>query len=320
MRLIPTHSNTHADEDRTGLTLPPHFISGFHPWSSHTISLKNPPPSAHDHYTSLFLTPDSPPDHIALLDALLPYLPPPTALAPLLAALRDRLLSHGPKAQLGEVGLDKRARVPFPEAFKSSPEAKGRYFTPWSTPMTHQIVVLESQIRLARDVAKESGQRRKVSMHAVGVTGQVTGYLEGWAREELLADLEVCLHSCGISIEAWKYISSVSDRIFPRLEGPSSLIYLPPQKLPNVWISISPLVLKNGVPRLFLECDPTQILLESDQSDIRKSEEGLWEVVLALGAGRGWSIESEWSATNGEGGGEGVVARLERNWKRWIEA
>lgn len=77
------------------------------------------------------------------------------------------------------------------------------------------------------------------------------------------------------------------------------------QKLhPNVYLSISPLVLKPPhqappsaaleparIPDVFLLCSPDRLLVESDSADLRRSEQGCWDVICVLARGReGWEL------------------------------
>jgi hypothetical protein len=99
---------------------------------------------------------------------------------------------------------------------------------------------------------------------------------------------------------------------------------------PNFYLSISPLALKpphaaapsaspSSVPAVFLTCSSSRLLVESDSADLRRSEDGCWEVVSALTRER-----DDWGERGGMKGVEGdekvrkVVGVLEENWKRWI--
>lgn len=208
---------------------PPCGVPGFHPWATHAIAL-DPSTSRADHYASVFLTPSSSSAHRALLDELLEYLPTPTPLGTLLPELEARL-RRWPRAQLGEVGLDKNARVPFPPAFRAHAGAgasgepipkedklgwlRSRALSPFATSLEHQTAVLQAQVGVLRAVVADERRPRGVSMHAVGVSAPVERLLSGWEREwkGLPAGIRVLLHSCSLSWEAWQIIEVRPGRV-----------------------------------------------------------------------------------------------------------
>ncbi|KAI0275132.1 hypothetical protein BC834DRAFT_1024361, partial [Gloeopeniophorella convolvens] len=176
---------------------------GYHPWWAHTISLAPPPaPPAEAHYRALFLPADG--AHSEDLEAafarLLPALPAPTPLATVLADVRAHLTAF-PHAMLGEVGLDRAARVPFPATASASATAP-RALSPFSTPLAHQLALLEAQLALAAEL------RRNVSLHSVKAPAQTQALLARMARAHGAAwrALSVDLHSCGLSPEVWRAI------------------------------------------------------------------------------------------------------------------
>lgn len=166
----------------------------------------------------------------AILDELLDYLPEPKPLAPLLEELELRL-RRWPHAQLGEVGLDKNARVPFPPSYRAhvaaDPDAIGRFasgfgdedvakvrrlrskaLSPFLTSLWHQTAVLDAQVAVLRRVVADERRVRSISLHAVAVSAPVERLLERWAKDwaPLPAEIKVLLHSCGLSWEAWRTI------------------------------------------------------------------------------------------------------------------
>lgn len=97
---------------------------------------------------------------------------------------------------LGEVGLDRAARIPI-DYFASS-----RELTPFTIPLKHQLAILEAQMDIAVEL------ERNISIHNVK-SHQATldlldrmhkKYGDRWLR------ISVDLHSCGISPETWKAI------------------------------------------------------------------------------------------------------------------
>lgn len=167
------------------------MVSGYHPWFSHWISIV-PDATKEEHYRQLF-SPSG--KHQKMFESLLPHLPDPIPLADILAELR-RNLSSFPQAMLGEVGLDRAARVPIEYA------ATPRELTHFIVPLEHQLAVLEPQIDLAVEF------RRNVSIHSVKSHQATLDLLSrmhrkhgsGWQR------ISIDLHSCGLSVETWRTI------------------------------------------------------------------------------------------------------------------
>ena len=189
---------------------------GYHPWWTHRISLSAPAGSTPDsatHYRALFLPVSSPPPSAKLEAAfarLLPALPPPISLADVLADLRAHLTDF-PSAMLGEVGIDRVARVPF--AGPGAPDdtndgTNGRGLSPFSTPLAHQFAVLEAQLALAVEL------RRNVSMHSVKAPAQTLSLFDRMAATHGAAwfAISIDMHSCKFSPEAWREIGV---RLFP---------------------------------------------------------------------------------------------------------
>ncbi len=205
---------------------------GYHPWWAHRISLSAPTGSTLDsaaHYRALFLPESSPPPSDKLEAAfarLLPALPPPIPLADVLTDVRAHLTKF-PSAMLGEVGIDRVARVPF--ASPGAPDdddddgangnGNGRGLSPFLTPLAHQFAVLEAQLAIAVEL------RRNVSMHSVKAPAQTRALFDRMAaahgaaaQTRALFDrmaaahgaawfaISVDVHSCKFSPEAWREI------------------------------------------------------------------------------------------------------------------
>lgn len=207
------------------------MLVGFHPWATHAIKL-DPTTSKRSHYCSVFLTPKSPASHQQILDEILTFLPEPTSLTELLVDL-ERRLRRWPRAQLGEVGLDKKARVPIPELFRNQVASnsngqeidkeeenlawlRSRSLTPYVTSMDHQMAILQAQVDVLHRVVEDEGRSRCISLHAVGVSAPVDQLLSKWTKDwaGLPALIKVLLHSCGLSWEAWQSIEVCSPPSF----------------------------------------------------------------------------------------------------------
>ena len=164
---------------------------GYHPLFSYWISIE-PSSTKEEHYRRLFSPTD---EQQKIFDKLLLRLPDPIPLSDILAELR-RNLDAFPQAMLGEVGLDRVARVPIEYG------ATRGELTPFMVPLEHQLAVLESQI----DLAVELG--RNVSMHSVKVTQVTMDLLSRMCQRHGSAwqCISVDIHSCGLSVETWKAI------------------------------------------------------------------------------------------------------------------
>ena len=183
---------------------------GYHPWWAHRISLSAPAGTVPDHaahYRALFL-PDSPSSsqssRAELEEAfarLLPNLPPPISLADVLADVRVRLTEFS-TAMLGEVGVDRAARIPWAgtvDAASSVGGTNGRTLSPFSTPFAHQLAILEAQLALAVEL------RRNVSLHSVKASAQTRELFDKMAATHGAAwfAISVDVHSCTLSPEVW---------------------------------------------------------------------------------------------------------------------
>jgi Tat protein secretion system quality control protein TatD with DNase activity len=189
---------------------------GYHPWWVHRISLHAPAgtiPDHASHYRALFLpsssSPSQPPNSELerAFARLLPTLPQPIPLADILADVRARLIEF-PTAMLGEVGIDRAARIPFAGADVSEERNDNddngghRTLSPFSTPFAHQLTILESQLALAVEL------RRNVSLHSVKSSAQTCTLFDNMAAKYGAAwfAISVDVHSCTLSPEVWRDI------------------------------------------------------------------------------------------------------------------
>ncbi|KAG6335473.1 hypothetical protein ID866_3623 [Astraeus odoratus] len=257
---------------------------GYHPWFSHWISLK-PFSSKEEHYRGVF---SFNAEQEEIFQRMLSHLPDPTPLADILQDLRCNLAAF-PSAMLGEVGLDRAARVPY----SSNP----RELTPFTIPIEHQLPILEAQLDIAVEL------RRNISVHAVK-SHQVTldllarmreKYQDSWLR------ISIDLHSCGLSPDTWKTIEVSSKR---------------QKHHKNVFMSLSTAI--NGRSpnhkALISVCSPHRILVESDYNSVGECAQRTWDMVLVVAAIKGWSVETTWEDDDMPEEVWGVVRRLESNW------
>ncbi|KAG6380944.1 hypothetical protein JVT61DRAFT_5337 [Boletus reticuloceps] len=221
-----------------------------------------------------------------MFERLLPHLPDPILLADVLAELR-RNLSSFPQAMLGEVGLDRAARVPIDYA------ATPRELTHFIVPLEHQLAILEPQIDLAvefyRNISIHSVKSQQATMTLLDRMHQKHG--SKWQR------ISIDLHSCGLSVETWKAIE---------------------KRHLNVYMSLSTVI--NGRSpnhRTLIEaCSPSRILVESDYHPVERCTERTWEMVLTVAEIKGWAVETTWTEDLRAEDWD-AVRRLERNWQEF---
>lgn len=111
---------------------------------------------------------------------------------------------------LGEVGIDRAFRVPYSHpvdppfaAVYEAPRDGPREVSPFTTPLAHQLAILEAQLALAVEL------RRNVSLHSVKCQQATVELLDrmktahgpAWLR------ISVDLHSCGLSAQTWTQLS-----------------------------------------------------------------------------------------------------------------
>jgi Tat protein secretion system quality control protein TatD with DNase activity len=195
---------------------------GYHPWWTHRISLSTSSGTTPDHathYRSLFLPESSPPPSAELEAAfarLLPTLPQPISLADILADVRAHL-DEFPSAMLGEVGIDRAARIPFANGDPSNGGNHARALSPFSTPFAHQLAILEAQLALAVEM------RHNVSLHSVKAPAQTLALFDRMAATHGAAwyAISVDVHSCTLSLEVWRDIEVRPFLLHPNPRFPS---------------------------------------------------------------------------------------------------
>ncbi|KAI6161470.1 hypothetical protein EDD17DRAFT_1697901 [Pisolithus thermaeus] len=256
---------------------------GYHPWFSHWISLK-PHVSKEEHYRRLFSPSKERED---TFKTMLSHLPDPVSLQDVLLELRQNLEGF-PKAMLGEVGIDRAARIPIDHT-TSTVE-----LTPFTVPLEHQLAILEAQMNMAVELG------RNISLHSVK-SHQATLDLLNRMQEKHKASwlrISIDFHSCGVSTETWKVLEASST----------------PHR--NVFMSLSTAI--NGRSpshrSLIAACSSRRILVESDYHAIEECTKRTWDMVLTVAEVKGWSVETTW--VDDDIGEEewGVVRHLKNNW------
>ncbi|KAI1394064.1 hydrolase [Hypoxylon trugodes] len=165
---------------------------GWHPWFSYQLydDLSSNPTydgtssgkiSHYDH----ILAPSPSSKDVSFSEGL----PDPRPLSQFLRETKSRLEKH-PLALVGEVGLDKAFRLP--QSWTSAYEARrdegltpggreGRLLSPHRVQITHQVAILQAQLRLAGEM------QRAVSVHGVQAHGvlydTLAGLWKGYEKE-----------------------------------------------------------------------------------------------------------------------------------------
>ncbi|KAI5450526.1 Cut9-interacting protein scn1 [Naganishia albida] len=309
---------------------------GYHPWFCHLLSV-DPEDKAIDkrtHYESIFIPPDAKPEKKAsyqqTLSEILDDLPNPVRLQPLLDDMRDRIRrarENGQLVMVGEVGLDRSFRIPYPQAAVSSQSkstspveraesviatsgedemaqkqalpVKRKTLTPFTTSTAHQLRVLEMQF----DAALEFGIN--VSLHSVKAQGETIKFLRDYKKKhgaKFEDRVNVDLHSCGgWSVESWvsesKYLKN---------------LYTSPSLAISARTSVT--------PNLIRSADPTRLLVESDTHIIGDTTRRTWASAVWIAKCRGWRVErTEQDLCDGPSGESGVVTRLHANWTAFMK-
>ncbi|TFK56857.1 hypothetical protein OE88DRAFT_1650340 [Heliocybe sulcata] len=219
---------------------------------------------------------------------MLPALPNPVPLSDVLDTLRSNFLAF-PHAMLGEVGLDRSARVPLDS------NATPRMLSPFTLPIEHQKAILTAQLEVAVEL------RRNVSLHDVKAHQATSDLLRNMSErhKEKWWAISIDLHSCGVRPEMWKDIE---------------------RRHPNVFLSLSTCINSRSQNHVSLieSCSPTRLLAESDIHDVDYCAPYTWNMVKIIAGVKGWRVEEQWDYEDEDNSNQedwGVVRRLEENWK-----
>ena len=208
---------------------------------------------------------------------------------------------------VGEVGLDKSFRI----AHNPSPAPPPRKLSPFSTPLNHQMVIIEAQLQLAVELT------RNVSMHSVGAQQPTVELLQRMSQQygKDWRKISIDMHSCGLSADVWKTV-----QVGGLIRGNDS-DHIKQKAHPNVFISLSTAINSRSEKhrQLILECDEHRLLAESDYPEASMCAAQTWSMVETIAEIRQWPLETEWTEQEPEPAKWGVVRRLERNWARFCK-
>lgn len=309
---------------------------GWHPWFSHQIlddtgATATKEVQKEKHYAAVL---SIPPDDNEFSD-FVKHLPEPKPLSSLIAETRARL-EQFPSALVGEVGLDKRFKLPGAwteqeldgrDEEMTPGSREGRKLTPYRVKIDHQRAVLKAQLELAGDMG------RAVSVHSVQAHGTVFDVLkEIWAGHERVIlsrrarereqDAEGALsedESGDSKTASSSHTSQQKPMPFPpricmhSYSGPPDQLrqFMAKTNPSDVYFSFSSLINFSGAPArkvgdVIKALPSDRILIESDLHTAGpQMDELLEDVARQICALRGWELR------------EGVK-QLADNWKRFI--
>lgn len=260
---------------------------GLHPWWSHHISFDSGAQlDKLAHYQGLF------PDYFntgasmeAEVQSIYDSFPVPTSFDQFVASSLMPHLIQYPDAILGEVGLDRSFRIPFPQTDAKSNRAYQRTakkFTNLKVPFEHQKWLLLAQVEVAFEL------NRNVSMHCVQAQGAMTDILADLpkiSKHWSTSKSKICLHSFGGSVEVIQRLVNQVDK---------RRIYFSFSTTINAKL--------DRLEELIRAVPDDRILVESDFNDIRQNERRIWEILGVLCDAKGWDKERG-------------AAQLRKNWQ-----
>jgi Tat protein secretion system quality control protein TatD with DNase activity len=253
---------------------------GYHPWFAHLFFSNE----RQEHYEGI-LKPAPEKEYLE-------HLPKPISWDSALQELRQRLKSD-PKAQVGEIGLDKSFRLPTHTDGERDPSAR-KDLSPYRTIQEHQLRIFTDQCKLAGEFG------RAVSIHGVQCHGLVFTALQSlWKGHEKKSqksikrqqktangNLEttslpnfpprVCLHSASLPIDTLKQYL---------VKSIPSVVYFSFSTVINGRYGQKLIDLIRAVP-------DDRILIESDwhcEGDVRRNQ--LYDIARVVMHAKDWSIE-----------------------------
>lgn len=236
---------------------------GLHPWWSHHITFADGSITKQDHYHSLF--PNLPTE-------LFESFPEPTPMSRFIQeSLRPHLEAY-PQAMLGEVGLDKSFRIPYPTTEAKSNRSDHKHakkYTDLKTPMQHQLQLLQTQLEIAFEL------NRNVSMHVVQAHGPAADLLSSLSKTSQTwkkSTSKICMHSFGGSTD-------VIQRLVKNID--KNRIYFSFSTTINARL--------DRLEELIKAVPDNRLLIESDYNDIRKNDIRIWEILGIVCAAKEWS-------------------------------
>ncbi|KAI8082777.1 TatD family [Halteromyces radiatus] len=248
---------------------------GIHPWYTYRLETEDKK-RTDDHYQSILEGPDD-----TEKQELISHLPPPTPFEEWYHQLKQHLLRH-PTALLGEVGLDRAARL-LP---KGAIEWHGVKPTNVICHIDHQYAILQQQIQLAVDLD------RAVSIHCVQSQGHLLKLLQWTGRYikqgSKSTELRVCLHSFGGKAASLNQF----------LKLPHIVVYV------SFSIAINARLGWSKLSQLIQTIPDDHLLIESDYNTPQGVDQAMVHIASLVARAKNWSLHD-------------TVLRTERNWLRF---
>jgi Tat protein secretion system quality control protein TatD with DNase activity len=262
---------------------------GIHPWFCHRLMSKEESEiSAEEHYRAILKSPKQ--DE---LDDMVKALEPPFPFREWYGHLRLRLIDN-PDALVGEVGLDKAARL-LPGGVIDWHGVKP---TTVQCSIEHQKKMLEIQINLAKEL------NRGASIHCVQAQGHLFEVLNEHAKkivskrkQKILfnepapeSPIRVCLHSYGGS--------PATIPQFLQLKGFTVFV--------SFSVAINARLTPNKLADLIRAVPEDRLIIESDLNTSQGLDTAIVEMARIVAEARSWSLEK-------------VVKTTYKNWQRFVD-
>lgn len=198
------------------------FNVGIHPWFSHLYTfedvdnIKDHKDFKLLHYRNVLDVYSRNRENPTEFDEVVRYLPFPFSIHKTVSEFRDILTNseYRQRIDIGEVGLDKLARIP-QSGYLGNPEYPGGGgLTNYKVKMEHQVKVLEIQLELSLSTCVD-GIPKRISVHCVGCHGQMYGMLKKMdgKKMENNAIPAVVMHSYSGSVDNAKMLLSKLEKI-----------------------------------------------------------------------------------------------------------
>lgn len=195
---------------------------GIHPWFSHLYTfedinnIRDHEEFKKLHYKNVLEVYSRNRDNSNEFDEVLRYLPFPKSIQKTVAEFQDILVTSRfrQRINIGEVGLDKLARIP-QSGYLGNPEYFGiGGLTNYKVKLEHQLKILELQLELAFSTCVD-GIPKKISVHCVGCHGQLYNVLKKMdaLKLEKNAIPAVVMHSYSGSVDNAKMLLRKLEKI-----------------------------------------------------------------------------------------------------------
>ncbi|CAG8478002.1 8967_t:CDS:2 [Ambispora gerdemannii] len=248
---------------------------GFHPWYAHTLTLQEGKIDKTSHYRTVFQPPQTAATSTTAaddeLDALIPLLEEPIIFKECLNKLESLLKVHT-SALVGEIGLDKSARLKHPQTQK---------LTVYQSNIQHQLALFEAQFDIA------AKYQRAISVHCVQTTGN--------NNSQPLLPPRICLHSYGGSADTIKSLTKKPSK--RQLKKKNTIADNNPISRSidecEVYVSFSSVINERyeRLGELIRAVPDDRLLIESDLNSPIGIEDHLKRIIEIVSEAKGWQFQ-----------------------------